>query len=485
MIQGEYFTSGTSLGLSATLDRQGDSLVLVTSGSSRIIDPDSLVISERLAHLPRRLHFPDGSMFTTLANEELDNILRALGITPKSSWIDFFESGWRWTLLALVAIPVFVYLLFTVGMPVVAGPIASWVPEEVKDDIDRATLEFLDQKVFEPSQLAPERQAELVESFSRAFRVGLFGKNDVIFRQGGFLGANALALPGGTIIFTDEIVELADSDGELVAVYAHERGHVVNNHSMRNLMQSTGVTFVMGWMLGDLTMITDMVLVGAPVMMQQMSYSRGFEREADEFALMILSSSGYSGSCFADMMEKLATQAGRDIDSDSSYLSSHPSHRERIKASRSAQPCVRSFTATTGKPSTQGKPGQKHKPRKNWVEISPPEINLPPETIDMSEGDYHSVRKVAPTYPRDALVAGIEGYCVVEYTVTEQGTVKDPQVLSDQCTSRLFEQVSIEAALKFRYKPRVVDARAEEVTGVQNKFTFEITETYAPYKYDQ
>ncbi len=102
------------------------------------------------------------------------------------------------------------------------------------------------------------------------------------------MGANAFALPGGTIIFTDEIVELAEDDGELVAVFAHERGHVVNNHSMRNLMQSAGVTFVLGWMLGDLTMITDVVLVGAPVLLQQMSYSRSFEREADEYALMIL-----------------------------------------------------------------------------------------------------------------------------------------------------------------------------------------------------
>ena len=486
MIQGEYFKSGTSLGVPATLVCQGNSLMMVADGSSRIISPDSLEISQRLAHVPRCLHFPDGSMFTTLENEQLDKVLRSLGIAPKSSWINFFESGWRWTLLALVVIPVFLYLLFSIGMPVVAGPMASWVPETVKDDLDTGALEFLDQRLFKPSRLEPERKAMLMESFSQISRFTPFEQSDVKFRSGGIVGANAFALPGGTIIFTDEIVELAEDDGELVAVLAHERGHVVYNHSMRNLMQSAGVTFVLGWMLGDLTMITDVVLVGAPVLLQQMSYSRRFEREADEYALSILKMYGYSSNCFADMMEKLATQKGRDLDSHSAYLSSHPSPRERIEASRSTQACSERLTAASRKTPVPDRPVQSRSKRlMDPVEVSPPEISGIPEVIDMTEGDYHPIRKGAPVYPREALMQGVEGYCVVEYTVTDQGKVKNPRVLADQCTSHLFVEVSIEAALKFRYKPRVVDSHAEDVKGVQNKFTFEITSSFVPYKHKE
>ena len=97
-------------------------------------------------------------------------------------------------------------------------------------------------------------------------------------------------------------------------------------------------------------------------------------------------------------------------------------------------------------------------------------------SLGVGEGDYLPIVKVAPIYPQRALSRGIEGFCVVEYTVTRQGTIRDPFVIESQCTSALFHRASLQAALKFKYKPRVVDGQAIEVPGVQNKFTYEITE---------
>jgi protein TonB len=97
-------------------------------------------------------------------------------------------------------------------------------------------------------------------------------------------------------------------------------------------------------------------------------------------------------------------------------------------------------------------------------------------SLGVGEGDYLPIVKVAPIYPQRALSRGIEGYCVVQYTVTKQGTIRDPFVIEDQCTSSLFHRASIQAALKFKYKPRVIDGQAVEVPGVQNKFTYEIEE---------
>jgi protein TonB len=97
-------------------------------------------------------------------------------------------------------------------------------------------------------------------------------------------------------------------------------------------------------------------------------------------------------------------------------------------------------------------------------------------SLGVGEGDYLPIVKVAPIYPQRALSRGIEGYCVVQYTVTRQGTIRDPFVIEDQCTSSLFHRASIQAALKFKYKPRVLDGQAVEVPGVQNKFTYEIEE---------
>ncbi|MDX1460196.1 MAG: energy transducer TonB [Xanthomonadales bacterium] len=97
-------------------------------------------------------------------------------------------------------------------------------------------------------------------------------------------------------------------------------------------------------------------------------------------------------------------------------------------------------------------------------------------SLGVGEGDYLPIVKVAPIYPQRALTRGVEGYCVVEYTVTRQGTIRDPFVVEDQCTSSLFHRASLQAALKFKYKPRIIDGEAVEVRGVQNKFTYEITE---------
>jgi protein TonB len=97
-------------------------------------------------------------------------------------------------------------------------------------------------------------------------------------------------------------------------------------------------------------------------------------------------------------------------------------------------------------------------------------------SLGVGEGDYLPIVKVAPIYPNRALTRGIEGHCVVQYTVTRQGTTKDPVVIEDNCTSSLFHSASINAALKFKYKPRIMDGEAVEVPGVQNKFTYEITE---------
>ena len=97
-------------------------------------------------------------------------------------------------------------------------------------------------------------------------------------------------------------------------------------------------------------------------------------------------------------------------------------------------------------------------------------------SLGVGEGDYLPIVKVAPIYPQRALSRSIEGYCVVQYTVTKNGTISDPFVVEDQCTSSLFHRASVQAALKFKYKPRVIDGQAVQVPGVQNKFTFEIQE---------
>jgi protein TonB len=88
------------------------------------------------------------------------------------------------------------------------------------------------------------------------------------------------------------------------------------------------------------------------------------------------------------------------------------------------------------------------------------------------EGDYLPIVKVAPIFPLRALARGVFGECLVRYTVTTAGTVKDVEVIEDRCTSLLFHRPSREAAQRFKYKPRVIDGEPVEVRGALNMFYY-------------
>jgi protein TonB len=88
------------------------------------------------------------------------------------------------------------------------------------------------------------------------------------------------------------------------------------------------------------------------------------------------------------------------------------------------------------------------------------------------DGDYLPIVKVNPIYPRRAMTRGVEGNCLVEYTVTTLGTVRDAVVV--ECTSSLFASASVNAAMKFKYKPRVINGEPVEVPGVQHVISYQL-----------
>jgi len=111
------------------------------------------------------------------------------------------------------------------------------------------------------------------------------------------------------------------------------------------------------------------------------------------------------------------------------------------------------------------------------IDVGRPEITANtdiggPGGMNIAEGDYLPIVRVAPVYPSRALSRGLEGFVDMSFTVTTAGTVKDPIVL--QSTSSLFERAATRAVLKFKYKPRVVDGVPVEVKGVKTRITFEL-----------
>jgi protein TonB len=113
-----------------------------------------------------------------------------------------------------------------------------------------------------------------------------------------------------------------------------------------------------------------------------------------------------------------------------------------------------------------------------------PSINVAPPTVaqnadiggpggmNIAEGDYLPIVRVAPVYPARALSRGLKGHVDLSFTVTTAGTVRDPVILFS--TSSLFERAATRAVLKFKYKPRVVDGVPVDVSGVKTRITFQI-----------
>jgi protein TonB len=93
--------------------------------------------------------------------------------------------------------------------------------------------------------------------------------------------------------------------------------------------------------------------------------------------------------------------------------------------------------------------------------------------LESGDGEYVPITKVAAVYPRRALQRGIQGYVIVEFTVTRAGAVRDPIVLESE-PEGIFEQAALDSVVKFKYKPRVINGEPTEVSGVQNRVTFQI-----------
>ena len=116
-------------------------------------------------------------------------------------------------------------------------------------------------------------------------------------------------------------------------------------------------------------------------------------------------------------------------------------------------------------------------PNAPTINIRPPPMSADmsiggPGSMNIAEGDYLPIVRVAPVYPARALSRGLEGYVDLSFTVTTTGTIRDVIVLFS--TSSLFVRAATRAVLKFKYKPRVVDGVPVDVSGVKTRITFKI-----------
>lgn len=303
---------------------------------------DNLRISAKLGNTPRVLNFADGGHCQVNDITAFETLLQESGV-GKHPIITRLENSWHYALAATALTVGFVVVSYLWGLPWIADKVSAQIPANISLAMDNQFLEAVDKDLMQPSKLSKKRQQKLKLQFENLRNADGMPAYQLKFRSSEDIGANAFALPGGTIVITDELVSLAAHDDEIIAVLTHELGHVSERHPLRQLLQSTVVGIVMTWYIGD----TSILLAAAPTALLETSYSRNFERSADLFAANILRQNNIKVSRLADILEKLESshsgkkEKGKDIENEKSsqpvfeLFSTHPDTEERMRVLRS------------------------------------------------------------------------------------------------------------------------------------------------------
>ncbi len=329
-ISAMYFDGKTSHKKEVRLYFEGMERVTIVGLGTETAYPVSAVrITSRLANTPRSLFFPDGGKCETLDNDAIDAILQDQGKGEWQSILHSLESRLKYVALALILTVLGGWGLVQYGIPALATQVAFALPPSVEGTLGREGLEVLDQTLFSPSTLEKQQQerlhtqlAKMTQGFPNAHVFQLE------FRKSERVGANAFALPSGIIVLTDELVLLAEHPNEIIAVLAHEVGHIQHRHALRSLLQNSALVLVIASVTGDVTSITGLS-AALPTMLLEAQYSRIFETEADQFALEYLQEQGIPLRHFTEILQRM--EKGKDTQNQlPNYLASHPSTEDRV-----------------------------------------------------------------------------------------------------------------------------------------------------------
>jgi Zn-dependent protease with chaperone function len=281
-------------------------------------------VSEPLAHAPRLLLWPDGKTVEVPTAPALTAALGEVGAPP--SLVVRLQRAWPLTVAALGVLLVLLVVAYQHGIPLLARWAAFAVPAGVEQRIGAKLLQVLDERHFQPSEVAAFKRNQFAARFAVAAEraaPGVAYRLEFRASQGGS-GFNAFALPGGTIVLLDGLVERADVT-QIIGVLGHELGHVAHKHSLRNVLQAAGVGALAGLIWGDFAGVASNV----PLALGVLSYSRDFEREADDFAVELLAANELPVQPLIDFFGLVSTiERGISVPN---FLSSHPSTPERIE----------------------------------------------------------------------------------------------------------------------------------------------------------
>lgn len=360
-IKGLLFDGKNVEKISLSLFVDGEGLAYLSHKPQSTFKFLKLAVSPRIGDTTRFITLPDGTLFETLDNDNVDKLCSFFETTKHSR---IHSERWALKLGVMAAFLLLSWLGIHFGVPALTYKIAMQVPEATLIESGQAALLKLDEKKFTKSKLSKKRQKQIDKIFQKLLPGNYKLAYKLHFRQAGKIGANAFALPSGDIIITDELINLSSNDNEIISILLHEIAHAELRHAIQRTIQTSTILLLVVAVTGDVTSLSTLLL-GIPALLLDTNYNRQMEWDADTYSLNRMQELKINPLAFANMLEKIVkshetknlklnkaetvdnkkeaqkNEVGKKeevshTDNSDGYWSSHPPSKERINRMKEA-----------------------------------------------------------------------------------------------------------------------------------------------------
>ena len=336
-VEADYFDGRTARAHRARVHVADGHLVIVGDGVQRREPLAAVQWPERTRHGARLLHLADGASLHCRDSLAWDN-WSADHAGRRDSVVVRAQQRWKWVMVSTLVLLAFVAVTYQHLLPLAARGVVALIPLTADDAIGDSALRSIDENgLMKPTTLSGAQQQAVRDAFARA--VAHLPPQDVPHYELEFrkstIGPNAFALPGGSIVLTDELYKLVDGNLDVVVgVLGHELGHVRHRHGMRMLVQAGVLAAAAAALYGDFSTFFSQI----PVLLGQANYSRAFEHEADVDSVRLMRADGISPTVMATFFVKVRQPAAGASAASAPQmphipiaLASHPADADRIK----------------------------------------------------------------------------------------------------------------------------------------------------------
>lgn len=327
-VVGYAYAAQLSTRVRARLLRDAKGVRLLTDDGEELFKgmPDT---RERVSGGPVLMRFGDVWTFDTDDVKGADILLGP----ADDDWLSNLEL-WHPRLIAVLAVCVLgVLAIWKWGLDILVAGAIALTPAAVVSSMDTGNLAAMDKALADPTELSQSDQdmvRDVFEDIKAHAPYAPYGDYTLQFRKADKIGANAFALPGGTVVVTDDLVEKFGDPDIIAGILGHELAHVSERHSLHQLYRSLSIYVLVAVMAGDVGPILEDVLLEGSAL-ASLAYSREHEAEADAIGVKTAYLAGYDPAALAEFFESMPhdhDEGGFD------WMSTHPSNADRIETIR-------------------------------------------------------------------------------------------------------------------------------------------------------